>query len=131
MQSSADDAYFSGLCKRLHVGADPVEHFEVSLGNWRPEPAQCHENVNAWVRNRPQYRTVRGWLVSEQGPGLYWLTAHSVVCDQQGKLLDITPPIRDTARLETRFLRHLGTEEQFSALLPRNNQRILFCDSQT
>jgi len=130
MQPLNDDDYFSGLCSRLPGGTDRVEPFEVSIEDWRPEPGKCHDNVDVFVRSsRPQYRPVRGWLVSEQGAGVYWLAAHSVVCDQYGNLLDITPPISDPARLGMRFLRHLGTQEQFLSLLPRNNQRILVCHS--
>jgi hypothetical protein len=113
-----DDAYFSALCARLRVETESVEPFEVSFEDWRPEPANCHENVDIWVKNRPEHRAVRVWLVGEQGPGLYWLVAHSVVCDPGGNLLDITTPLPDPARLGLPFLRHLGTDEQFSALRP-------------
>ena len=127
MNSPKDQAYFEDVCARLPNGAEPVEPGRVFTGNWQPEPARCHENVAVWVRNRPEYCIVRGWLVRKQGAGAHLLVAHSVVSDQQGRLFDITPPIPDPARVDMRFLRHLGSEDEFWALLPRNNQRVLFC----
>jgi len=79
------------------------------------EPARnsCHPNVARWVTENPECTPVRGWLVSG---GI--LDAHSVVADADGTVFDITP--LNTPRLG--FIRHLGTDSEFWALLPRNTQ---------
>jgi hypothetical protein len=51
-------------------------------------------------------------------PGLaghYTFMAHSVL-DEKGQLVDITPLDLNTPREGLAFLRHLGTEEDFSAM---------------
>jgi hypothetical protein len=50
--------------------------------------------------------------------------AHSVVESEPGILYDITPPKPNAERLAMRFVRHLGTEEEFSALRMRYSQYI-------
>jgi hypothetical protein len=76
-----------------------------------PSQNKCHENVDTWVRQNPQDRTVNGWLVS----GLI-IDRHSVVEGHDGQLSDITP-------LEYRvpFVRHPGTDGEFCDLPPQIN----------
>ena len=64
----------------------------------------------------PEAKAVRGWLF--WGPGVdgrYNIMAHSVV-DEAGVLVDITPIDENTPREGLRFLRHVGTEEEFNVL---------------
>jgi hypothetical protein len=61
---------------------------------------------------------VRGWVVN----GCYVLDAHSVVCDQEGALWDITFP--DLAENGVLFIRHFGTEEEFTNVRKQRAQHV-------
>jgi hypothetical protein len=118
--------YFSDLYSLLPHQAEDWSYFSASLPDWKPAAAQCHGNADVWAEHNRQLSVVRGWLVSDQSCGQYFLTAHSMVWDpNQHRLLDITPPLYDRERQIMRFLRHTGTEEDFKALLPQHNQVIL------
>ena len=57
-----------------------------------PKGNHYHENVEQFVAENPEYRAVRGWLVSAgDGAGLMHLfAAHSIVTDGSSEF-DITP----------------------------------------
>lgn len=51
----------------------------VSIGDWTPSVAHCHDNVDRWVRHHPSAKAVRGWAW-QGGDGVYsTVLAHSVV----------------------------------------------------
>jgi len=123
MQVPSD--YFSNVYARLPGETEAWSYTEGTLPSWSRE-GQCHRNADIWAEHNAQSRAVRGWLVSDQGYGCYVLTAHSLVWDaDRERLLDITPPLFDPDRQSMRFLRHLGSEEEFMALLPRYTQVTL------
>jgi hypothetical protein len=53
----------------------------------RPQPNACHLNVEQWIKENPQHRPVRGWLVTSG----FLLDRHSVVAGERGEFFDITP----------------------------------------
>jgi hypothetical protein len=112
------DQYFEAFRRRL-PSAERVAFKEIGLrdGSW-PIRNKCHDNVDAWVLANPHYRAVRGWVVT----GGHILDAHSVICDQRGKLWDITFP--DLAAVGFLFIRHRGTDEQFFSVRTRRAQHI-------
>ncbi|HXR16026.1 MAG TPA: hypothetical protein VN777_07405 [Terriglobales bacterium] len=112
------DPYFADLCARLPAEAERVSFRQVSLEGWQPQRNDCHENVDFLVQHNPRYKPVHGWAVS----GCYVLDAHSVVCDQQGTLWDITFP--DLAEYGILFIRHRGTEQEFSKVRKQRAQHI-------
>jgi hypothetical protein len=70
------------------------------------------------VNLHPEFQAIKGWLVS----GGYVLDAHSVVCDAAGALWDITFP--DLADQRTLFIRHQGTDDEFTSLRKDHPQHI-------
>lgn len=92
-------AYGQELYER-RAQAQTVALSEVRLGSqWRPLFKQCHDNVDCWVANHPkvaggrQHEAVRGWLYFDMAGVLPYVkfVAHSVVRNDGGRLLDITP----------------------------------------
>jgi hypothetical protein len=55
----------------------------VVTGDWTPQPNDCHNNVDAWVRANPGLTAVRGWVIDSNCT----LAAHSVVRDANEQLL--------------------------------------------
>jgi hypothetical protein len=52
----------------------------------------CHDNAARWVTEHPGHRVIRGWLcfdLTVTKPHMRF-TAHSVVADESGALVDIT-----------------------------------------
>ena len=90
-----------------------------SIESWKPEPKQCHRNVDIWVAGAPGSRAVRGWMlfdVAEASLGLlnYVLfEAHSVV-EENGPLVDIAP---SSASRRYPFIRHPGDDQDFKKLV--------------
>lgn len=88
--------------------------------DWAPVENQCHYNVDRWVSEHPGTRAVRGWLVfdfEKTSMGLVHVvrfTPHSVVEDEDGRLVDITP---SGASRRYPFLRHTGSDEEFEQLV--------------
>jgi hypothetical protein len=109
----SDLDYFTALCERR--AASVVISFRSVLFKSGETPAhnECHKNVAKWVEENFQHKPIRGWL--DLGS---LLEAHSVVADADCAIFDITP----SRAPGLRFLRHIGTETEFWALLPRNNQ---------
>jgi hypothetical protein len=90
----------------------------VACGEWAPQPNDCHNNVNAWVKTNPYLTAVRGWVIDSNCT----LAAHSVVRDADGQLFDITP-FRDE-RLIRRFIEHPGDEPSFREVTKGMSQII-------
>lgn len=109
--------YKANVCGQLGQ-AKHVCFKEVSIGDWHPKVAHCHKNVDYWVKKKPNYIAVRGWVTCAQfSDGSTCLTAHSVVQGPDGKLLDITPlegeRTRKSIRKGMRFITHIGDERTF------------------
>jgi hypothetical protein len=111
------DSYFDALCARLPDQAERVGFHPVAPGGWQPKRNDCHANVKAFVEGNPEYRPVRGWVVNT-----WLLDAHSVVCDEEGTLWDITFP--DLAAQGILFIRHDGTDEEFLEIRNLRSQHI-------
>jgi hypothetical protein len=106
------DAYFKSLCERRST-AVLVPYRGVSFRNGEPAYSNCHQNVAMWVAENPECTPVRGWLRSD-----YILDAHSVVAAADGLLFDITP----LSVPGLHFLRHLGSDSEFWALIKHTTQ---------
>jgi hypothetical protein len=108
-------AYFQQLRERVN-SAVRVPFHEVQLKGEEPRLNDCHRNVDCWVKNHPETKAVRGWLFwPPNEAGQYTFMAHSIV-DENGQLVDITPLDPNTRREGLVFLKHLGTEEDFSVM---------------
>jgi hypothetical protein len=70
-----------------------VQPASAAMGNWAPDPNNCHLNVETWVLNNPEYGAVRGWLYFDFADALPFVrfVAHSVVRAPDGVMYDITP----------------------------------------
>jgi hypothetical protein len=86
-----------------------VPYHEVRFTNGVPEPNACHVNVEQWIKENPQHRPVRGWLITSG----FVFDRHSLIADERGELFDITP-IQQPYRPP--FLVHPGNEAEFMAL---------------
>lgn len=66
-----------------------------SIGDWTPSQRNCHENVTMWCTRNPAHRSVRGWLFFDFDWNLDFVrfTAHSVIRNENGELVDITPSL--------------------------------------
>lgn len=53
--------YERDVCTRAEAGVR-VSFIEASIGAWKPKVAECHENVDHWVKHHPECTAVRGWL---------------------------------------------------------------------
>src|SRR5215216_2909595 len=87
----------------------------VSIGDWQPQRHWCHDNVKAWVAARPDHKHVFGYLIFDHRLllGCWTVTAHSLVENEHGELVDITPT---EASKDYPFVRHFGSEDQFAAM---------------
>lgn len=101
----------------------PVIFEEVSIGEWHPVEADCHNNVNYWVRKNSLHSAVRGWVHLHEDA----LTAHSIVRGADGKLFDITP-ILDQSVTTLMFVAHPSDEVSFNRLKAKHN--ILYFEHQ-
>jgi hypothetical protein len=101
---------FAGLRTAVHAPYVPV-----SLGDWQPLIADCHNNVVRWVRGNAGDTAVRGWVnVGTDGGTGFFLTHHSVVRGKDGRLFDITPIESETTiRTTMRFIPHVGSDGEF------------------
>lgn len=98
--------------------ASYVPFKDISSVRWTPRKAECHRNVDLWVAAHPDHVVVRGWITEYEFFQGVRLTAHSVVQDISGKLFDITPvePENELYRRQSRFIRHLGDDQEFAAI---------------
>jgi hypothetical protein len=108
-------AYFQRLLERVN-SAVTVRFREVELREGEIKLNDCHRNVDRWIENHPETKAVRGWpFWPANEAGRYTFMAHSVV-EENDQLFDITQLDPNTPREALVFLRHLGTEEDFSAM---------------
>jgi hypothetical protein len=124
-------SYEADICDRLQH-AECIPFRSASLEEWKPEVADCHRNVDAWVKAHPDCKAVRGWVTyawfSDNSTGL---TAHSVVQGADGELFDITPLERESLRSGMRFIRHVGDEESFAIERHRNLSITCSCSGES
>lgn len=116
------EEYFADLWTRWRRGeAKPV--------CYEPWPASrlsaCHDNVDAYVREHPDCKAIRGAWVQPIGEAEGCIFhAHSVVETSAGRRVDITPLADERQRASLAFLEHHGTGEQFEVLRTRFTQMI-------
>jgi hypothetical protein len=107
--------YEATICKGRD-GAALVPFVEVTIGDWTPEIADCHNNVDRYVAARPGCEPIRGWICyASFGPDGEGFTAHSVMRNDRGELFDITP-VYPSAERGGVFLPHRGDEALFLAM---------------
>ena len=88
----------------------------VEIGDWKPSEHECHGNVTTWCERNPQHKPVRGWLFfdfDDYFPHVRFV-AHSVIEDENGNLIDITPVISFS---RYPFIRAEEDEEMFASLV--------------
>jgi hypothetical protein len=108
--------YQTSICARLDR-AVRVPFKPVSIGDWSPQIADCHQNADTWARAKPDYEAVRGWVsYASFGGGSIGLTAHSVVRHENGALIDITPLCDESVRRGMAFIEHEGDPALFDAM---------------
>jgi hypothetical protein len=96
---------------------------------------KCHNNVDRWVAQNPGHKAVRGRMVfdwnstSQRWWPVCQFSAHSLVEDPDGRLVDITP---SKASQRYPFIPHDGPDEQFQAIvLAGHTQPQLVLDSES
>lgn len=102
-----------------------VRQEQVWVGDWTPDLARCHDNVDKWIAAHSGDKAVRGWLILDISGGAnfaFYFNAHSVV-EQDHTLIDITP-----SEPPCRFLRHIGTDADFERF--KKIARLSYCRSQ-
>ena len=115
--------YTAALRERLSEGVD-VPPATVSIGDWTPQPNQCHDNVTTWCENNSDYQVVRGWLYMDMAGQFNYevFLAHSVVRDKEGQLWDITPK---QALQEYPFIGAAESEEEYATLVGQGATRLV------
>lgn len=88
---------------------------EATIGEWKPQPNRCHENVSTWCEHDNSYQAVRGWFYLDQ---LGEFIAHSVVRIPSGELRDITPI---SASQQYPFIIAEESEAEYEDLIIRRN----------
>ena len=108
--------YEKSVCQRLGR-AKPVPFRKALFADGsEPQQSRCHQNVDRWVRENPGTNVVRGWVDYMPAVTGRMLTAHSVVQDTDGNLLDITPVADERVRPSMRFVPHTGDERLFFSM---------------
>jgi hypothetical protein len=94
---TTDMQYFAELNQRFD-GAVELS-FEEPV-TWRPQPRECHKNVDEYCHRNPSCRPARGWLIRDR----WTVIAHSVVDDPDRGLVDMTPPYGFQGNRSRKFL---------------------------
>lgn len=115
----ADDVvYFNEIHGRRKTAYSlERREYEYRDGN-RPRENDCHANAIRCAAEAPGMVPVHGWLIETEDQWQVILVAHSVVSDEAGRLIDVTP----MAFPASRFLVHHGKAADFFRRLPRCNQ---------
>jgi hypothetical protein len=104
------------ICARIKA-SQIIPFRNVSIGDWRPEIAKCHDNVARWIKSNPGHTAIHGWIVNASyGEDRVGVTAHTVVRDEDGSLFDITPVADERVRPGMAFVLHPGDDTSFYEL---------------
>lgn len=116
------EEYFANLWERWRRGEAQRMRYE----HWpTAQRSRCHENVDAYVRERPGCKAIRGaWVQPIGDADGCMFHAHSLVELPDGEWMDITPLADESQRASLVFLKHRGTEEQFQFFRTRFPQVI-------
>lgn len=89
---------------------------KAQIGDWKPNEHECHGNVTTWCEHHGKHKPVRGWLFFDYEDILPHVrfTAHSVIEDESGDLVDITP---SRASQPYPFIRAEEDDETFASLV--------------
>ena len=84
--------YAASLFARMHE-CQMVNRQIVRIDNWQPHVNHCHSNALILEIYGEGYTAVHGWfLIDFDGTkDFVRFTAHSIVLNAQGRLLDVTP----------------------------------------
>ena len=108
-------AYFRQLLERVN-SAVTVQFREIEPREMEIKLNDCHPNVDRYIEKHRGSKAVRGWMFCPcTSAGRYTFIAHSVV-EENDQLFDITPLDPNTPREGLVFLRHLGSEDDFSVI---------------
>lgn len=120
----APEEYATSICAR-RADAVTVPFVPVSLPDgWTPEIGKCHTNVDRWVADNPGWHAVRGWIsYISFGPAGEQLTAHSVVRNPDGTLIDITLLYPGAPRGGA-FVEHQGDPTEFFDMIEASGHEI-------
>lgn len=111
-------SYFDRLFAR-RGSAERLDPREVRFQDGTaPRAAECHDNVDRWVRENPGCRAARGWAIETETADHASFAAHSAVDEGDGRLVDIT------LTGSHRFLRHEGSDDLWRRIEPTNRQRV-------
>lgn len=115
--------YAADLYARRHE-ARRVGFGRAWIDDWRPEPNDCHNNVDRYVAFDPSYKAVRGWLYFAFEDVLPYVTFthHSVVEAPDGVLLDITPAPAGASGDRYPFLPDPNGHDVWKSLIERHGQ---------
>jgi hypothetical protein len=112
-------ALVNSLYARRHEGVVvPFEPQTITSG--QPQEHDCHSNTDRYVRDHPDHKSVRGWMIFDYNKTTqgWWpvcrFMAHSVVEAPDGRLFDITP---SQASQRYPFIRHSGPDSEFEAIV--------------
>jgi hypothetical protein len=103
-----------------------VPYEQVTMASGPATERWCHINVDRFVSEHPDHKSVRGWLVFDLTKLLLPLcrfTAHSVVETPDRRLFDLTPT-RASQRYP--FLRHHGPDGEFEAIVTAGHIHLDF-----
>ncbi len=108
-------AYAKRLYERRTEGI-MLKWADASIGEWKPEPKMCHDNVTTFCENNPSFRPIRGWLyIDFLGMiGYVNFIAHSAINSPDGELYDITP---SNATQQYPFILAEESEAEYAALV--------------
>jgi hypothetical protein len=114
MDETASRALAARLYERRNEAVS-IRRVRMRGGDWQPDPNQCHRNVTLWCGWYPIYTAVRGWLVADYVDiGRYRFFAHSIVENETGDLMDITP---NPASWSYPFLKHDPADGDFADII--------------
>lgn len=89
-ETSIED-YKKSIFERRNEGA-VATRIEMVSGDWEPKPNECHQNVTDLCEAKANLTPVRGWLYFDfSALGYAKFVAHSLVLDELGRHLDVTP----------------------------------------
>lgn len=114
--------YAASLYARQHEYQHVAKEI-IQLDDWQPIKNQCHANAIILETYGQGYSAVHGWLCLDFDGQTNFVrfVAHSVVMNQQGQLLDVTPAFSGSANYPfiTANLSNTEYEAALNALLKK------------